>query len=261
MSRLLFILAAALAVAGCSGSRTVADRPALPSAFPTHSLAQIQASLRAEADTLRAFTAKASLALRTPEQSASLSATLRHRRGDSLFMSLSPGLGIEAARVLVTPDSFYVYDRLKKRLSYGSLAYAAGVLPAPLVGDDVFRSLLGLTVPESSVDWRVEPDSQFYHLVAPDGLQRYVVDPARWRIVRYEAQTPAGELLETRTYDEFDRFGGVLLPRRVELDRPLDATRARLFFREITLNPDALDFRFRIGDDAERVLLDTRAVE
>lgn len=246
-----------LAAAGCSGARRTTDvRPDLPDAFPNHSLVQIRGHLTAAADTLTGFSAKASLALRTPDQSASVSATIQHRRADSLYMSLSPGLGIEAARALVTPDSFYVYDRLKKRLTYGSLAYAAAFLPVPLAGDDVLRSLLGLTVPEADVDWRVEPDSGFYHLTDPSGLRRYVVDPARWRVVRYEAHTPDGQLYDVREYAEFDRVEGLILPRRVVFERPLDDTRARIFYRDLDLNPETLSFSFSVSDDAERVLID-----
>lgn len=248
------LLTLLLFAAGCAGTRPAADLPtALPDAYPYHSAAQIRQLILDDVDSLRAFQARASLALRTPEQSGQFSADVRNRRNDSLYLSISPGLGIEAARALVTPDSFFLYDRIKNRLTYGSLVAAEAFLPGPLAGDDVFRNLLGLVAPEPDVAWQVEAEDDRYVLTDPAGLRTYVVDPALWRVVRYEERTPTGELVEERTFSEFDRFDGVYLPRRVAFRRPLDDTSASLYYRSLALNPGPLSFDLRVSSKAERV--------
>ena len=148
-------------VAGCSGSRPVEDiRPDLPDAFPFHTVEQIQQQIRlAGADTLVALQGKANLSIRTPELKGNVTARLKHRRSDSLYMSVTATLGIEAARMLVTPDSFFVYDRINKKLNYGSMDYASTFLPPLLTGDDVFLNLLGLLQPESDIDWQLDARS------------------------------------------------------------------------------------------------------
>ncbi|HMB93868.1 MAG TPA: DUF4292 domain-containing protein, partial [Rhodothermales bacterium] len=250
-------LLATIWLAGCSGSRELADRPDLPDAFPNHTLAQIQQNVDTPAaDTLSTLKAKTSLTIRTPEQSASLSADLNQRRSDSLYMSLSPGLGIEAARVLITPDSFYVYDRIKKQLTYGSLAYASSFLPASLTGEDVFLTLLGFNVPDGNIDWEVTADSALYQLRDPSGRYQYTIDPTVWRVVRYEERTPSGDMLETRTFSDFDLIGGLFLPRRINLERPLDDTRIMVYYRDLTLNTTDLAFDLRVNDSAKRILVD-----
>lgn len=247
--------AAFLFLAGCSGPREAA-RPDLPEGFPNHSVEQILDELVLSPDTLASLRAKASLDIKMATQGGRVTATIHYRRADTLYMSMSAALGIEVARILVTPDSFFVYNRIEKKLEYGSLAYAENALPVPVAGVDGFREMLGLGVPAPEVPWRLVADSAAYVLTDPPGLRRYVIDPAVWRVARYEEFAADGTLVEERAYSEYDRVGGLYLPRRILFRRPLDDTRVSLFYRELTLNPTALDFAFRVSDNAKRVLVD-----
>lgn len=244
-----------LVLAGCASTRPKAPQldTTLPEAFPYHTLEQIEQQLILTSDTLHAFTGKANLSIQSPSRSGRFSADLRARRGDSLFLSISPGLGIEAARALVTPDSVFLYDRLQNQVTYGSLDEAAGLLALPIEGDDVFRNLLGLVVPDPAVDWRLEADTAFYYLRDPTGTRTYTADPSIWRIVRYEQRTPAGELVEERVFSDFDRFEGVYLPRRVLFRRPPEKSTASLYYRSLELNPEALSFALRTSGSTRRV--------
>lgn len=249
----LAITALLVTVAGCAPSRRLAERPTeLPDRFPRHSLEEIDQLIRVDTDTLTAFRGKASLALRSPQQSGQFSADIRSRRDDSLYLSISPGLGIEAARALVTPDSFFLYNRIENEVTYGSIDRAAEFLPAPLASGDLFRNLLGLSVPEVGPGWQLEATEDRYLLRDPSGLQTYVIDPALWRIVRYEARTPDGVLVEERTYSDFDRFDGVFLPRQIVFERPAEEILASIYYRDLALNPREMSFPFRTSPAARR---------
>lgn len=252
---LLFALTMALwAGAGCSGPKPADLQRELPEAFPNHSLGQIRQNVLAGTDTLTAFKAQGRIQMQTPEQSGRFGASLRQRRADSLLLSISAGLGLEAARILVTPDSFFVHERLmKSRLTYGALADAGEALPAPLATGDVFDNLLGLVAPEAGAGWQIRADGARYRLTDAAGRRIYVIDPALWRVVRYEERDTAGTLVEERVFSDFDRFDGVVLPRQVVFRRPLDDVRVALAYRDLTLNPAGLDFPFRVGSGTERV--------
>ena len=174
-------------VAGCSGPRGIVDnRPDLPDAFPNHTLMQVQDQIRMAAyDTLTSFNGKANLSLRAPELKGNVTARIEHRRSDSLYMSLTATLGIEAARMLVTPDSFFVYDRINKELNYGAMEHAEAVLPAAFTGDNIFRTLLGMLLPDPEVAWSIESDSSYYHLRDEGSRRHFIVDPKVWRVVRF----------------------------------------------------------------------------
>ena len=255
LSGLLVIM---LWVAGCSGSGPLVDnRPDLPDAFPNHTLTQIHQQIRLAAnDTISAFQGKASVSLRTPEFKGNVTAQMKHRRSDSLYMSLTATLGIEAARMLVTPDSFFVYNRLEKQLNYGSMDYASDFLPPMLTGEEVFPNLLGMLLPDPDEAWQFEADTAYYYLRDAAGRRHYIIDPTVWRVVQYEERTPQGTLIEARSFTQFDTFDGVFIPRRIILRRPLDDTSISMYYRELTLNPPALSMTLRVGDSVEWVLID-----
>ena len=249
----LFVLALAV-IFGCSGPRPT--RPIereMPDDFPYHSAEDILFHLSLQGDTLHSFRAKGSAAIRTPEQGGQFSVDMQSRRRDSTFVSISPGLGIEAARALMTPDSFYFYDRLKNRLVYGAILDAGDVLPHPFATEDVFQNLLGLVVPKRSVDWEVRVNSTYYHLIDAYGTRTYVIDPALWRVTRYEERDASGTLLEEYVFSEFDTFDGVILPRRVVFRRPSEESTASIYYRSLSLNPENLSFHLGVRASAERV--------
>ncbi len=249
----LLLAAFLIGTGGCSGPGPPNLRRNVPAEFPSHSVAEIRRSLARSADTLRAFSAEARLTLDTPQRSGTFSAEIRHRRNGPLYVSISPGLGIEAVRLLLTPDSFFVYDRINNRLTYGAIEDAAARLPAPLLLDRTFETLLGLLAPSASVDWQLSADSSYYRLRAPDGARAYTVDPAFWRVTRYADFAPAGTLVEERTFSAFDIFEGIYLPRRVALRRPSEEARVVLYYERLRLNPPDLSFDLDVADSAERI--------
>jgi hypothetical protein len=251
---LLLLPLAALLVVSCGRVRPVTDmRPDMPDLFPHHQLNEIRFQLIRAADHVHAFHARASLVVSSPRQNGRFSADLRFRRSDSLYLSLSPGLGIEAARALVTPDSVFIYDRIHNELTYGSVDEAVAFMGLPVSEDDLFLNLLGLIVPEPDIEWEVRADTTFYYLTSPSGRMVYVVDPARWRVVRYEEVDSAGSLLDERVFSEFDLVGGTFIPRRVVFRRPLERATASLYYRDLDLAPGPMSFDLRIRDSARRV--------
>lgn len=260
MRRSSFAAAAAtlavLLLSSCSSGPKLADRPTdLPAGFPNHSLTEIRQHIAQPTDTLRTFEAKAQLSIKSPARSGRFGSTVRHRRGDSLYLSISPGLGIEAARALVTPDSFFVYDRINNTLTYGALEDAGRQLPAPLTQGQTFENFLGILAPEAATDWAVTADSARYVLTDPSGRRTVTVDPALWRVTRYEERAADGSLAEERVFSDFDRFSGLYLPRRVVLRRPGDEATASIYYRDLTLNPGGLAFGLGVRSSADRELV------
>lgn len=249
---LVVVVLVAATLAGCSSSREAAPT-ALPEAFPNHSLSEIQSHLLAShADTLHSFSADARVTVRSPQRNGTFNATVRQKRDDSLLMTLSL-FGIEGARVLVTPDSFFVYDRRNGQLMLGRLDDAGAYLPAPIASEQVFENMLGLVRPESSIDWSVSADSARYYLTSPSERRTVVVDPAQWRVIRYAEYSSSGDLVQERLFDDFQMVNGVRVPKRVVFRRPPDKTMALLDYKDLSLNPSGLTFDLGAPDDVRRV--------
>ncbi|GAB5521831.1 MAG: DUF4292 domain-containing protein [Rhodothermales bacterium] len=251
----MLVIIALLVLQGCRTSRTLVPDAPPPANFPNHSAAQILDALAVGLDSLQAYTAKASMSIKSPEQSGSFSATLNHRRADSLDLSISPGFGLVVARSLVTPDSFFVHDRFNKKFYLGPLDARTNVLPAPLRSGDVFPQMLGRLQP-ASADYSVSVEDDLYVLRdAGELMYTYWIDPAFWRVVRFEHRLRNGMLLEQHVYTDFARFDGQVVPSRIEIELPEEETSIRVSYRSLDINPSSLDFSFKRPTDIETIVI------
>lgn len=237
-----------LGLASCTGSRRLADLPAeRPALFPNHSLAQIRRAVLVGTDTLSAFESRTSLRVDSPDMGGSFSLQVRQRAADSLTVSISMGPGVRVARALVTPDSFFVYDRIKRRLFRNKTSAALESFAVSVTPSDIFQNVLGLVVPPSNQEWHVMADTVFYYVTWPERRESYTVDPRIWRVTRYVRRNESGEVIDDREWSDFDLFGGTYLPRRVKMSNPKEGQFFSLYHRSLELNPAGLDLSFETG--------------
>ncbi len=250
-----FVLLLLFFVAACSSSRLAYDAPGadLPGAFPNHSAADIAARVRAGADGLVGIRVEGDIAVTSPKQNGRFGMRMVASRDGFLYLTVRPGFGIEAARVLVRPDSFFVHNRIDKTLTLGSMDDAQAALPVPITSEEGFATVTGTLVPPSGAGWTVSADSALYYLRSADGRQVVTVDPALWRVVRTVAYDDGGALVEERRFDRFADVGGHTLARRVVLIRPVDQIQATLLYREVEVNPaDAPPRALAVGAGVKR---------
>ena len=244
----------ALGLFGCGGASNTTAPTVLPSAFPNHSANEIRAEIERPTDTLRRFSAEARVTVRSPKENRSFNADIRQERSDSLFMRFSL-FGFEGGRMLMTPDSVFIYDRRKGTVRVGPVAEAQQFLPAPVASGQVFANLLGVVAPQPGPGWSLRSDSVRYYLASPDSTERWTVDPRRWRVVRYERRGANGDVLEVRRFSDFRMVEGVPLPHSVTFRRPPDDLTASLTYQSIDLNPSGLSFSLGVPASVPRTPL------
>ena len=249
------ILASVLLLSACRSSAPAVEEGEMPSAFPNHTHADIRQAVQGRTDTLTAFEGDVRMDLSSPMRDGRFRATLRQRRTDSLWMSVRGPLGINAARMLVTSDSFYVHNRIDNELAVGPVATAQRMLPVPVSSELLFQNLLGLLVPPIGPNWSVRADSALYHVEDASERYSYTVDPSIWRVVRYVERASDGTVVDERVFADHTQVAGVLLPTRVVLRRPQDDVRALMTYRSITLAPQPLSFPLDVPDDVQRVAI------
>ena len=246
----LLALTSALLLAGC-GSSSPSTAPSLPDAFPNHSVGQVQQQITGGTDTIRAYTAKARVNVRTPNQTQSFNAVVHHRRADSLFMRLSL-FGIEGGRLLLTRDSVFFYDTRNTVLRVGPVKAVQNLFPAPVSSDQFFDNMIGALAPPARPDWSMTADSTLYYLSDTTDRERYTVDPTRWRVVRYEERSDPGTVRQKRLFSDFRRVQDVSLPARILFQQPADGLRAVITYKEMTLNPSGLSFSLDVPAQVPR---------
>ena len=183
------------------------------------------------------MSATADLSFQSPLYKGSATAKLQHRLGDSILVSLSvKGLGIQIARLLVTSDSFFLYNRIDREITTG--ANNRELLPELFHTRDAMSRLLGLIKPEESIDWEVLETPSGAILNDPDRNTQWIIDPEVWRVISFERYLPSGDLAEALHFADFDTFGDTLYPKRVTYRNPLTNTVGILHFRSLLTNLD-----------------------
>ncbi|WP_051141378.1 DUF4292 domain-containing protein [Salisaeta longa] len=258
---LLVLCVSTLLLLACSGPREA--RAPRPASFPNHTTAQIHQRVAAGTDSLRTLQAEARVRIDAPARDGSFTARIRQDRADSLYMSLHAFLGIEAGRMLLTPDSFYVYNRLDNQLLYGTVQEAQSFLPVPVATRALFANMTGLLAPPAGGGWTtaVGPDSLNYVITAPSGCCTYTVDPTRWRVLRYVERSADGAIVEERRFGDFATVGGVVVPQSITFRRPADGTRAQIAYKEMRFNTALPPFRLTVDGDVQRLSYPFSAVD
>jgi hypothetical protein len=242
----LLLLVIGLFAAGCAPRPLVVAQPPgeeVPAEFPGHTAEQIRNNIWQTARPVESFRSEARIELRMPEENVRGTSTI-YERGDSLLMVVRGPLGVEVARALATPDSFFLHDRVQNVLFFGPAAAAERYFPGAGSPEELMAGVLGLVEPGPETPWRVRADDRYYYLDSPDRTETYTVDPAIWRVIRYELRSAAEQRLELREYSAFDVIEGVALARRVVLDSPATGAGMTLEHVRLTVNPDNPPIRF-----------------
>jgi len=113
-----FLLVAAFLTASCASLRKGVDHGRT---MPITS-EQLYYSVDTSRLSFHSFSSKLSCELISKEINQSLKGNLRIVHDSAIWISVTPGLGIEAARLLLTPDSIFLLNRLKSTYMKGKFS-------------------------------------------------------------------------------------------------------------------------------------------
>ena len=223
----IILLLIALGLAGCSGPRPIPipKAPFLP-ADPKSVIDSVQAHILP-----RSFRADAVLSMKTSLYSGTLNAEIFHRRADSLLMIFRvPGLGFEGGRLLVTPDSFFFYNRLTQTLHMADSNHPA--LPDFFTVENALEKLLGFVRPVYRSDMKLLPTKDGLVLEDFSNHMTYTIAPEFWRVIHVVEQNSS----EALYMDDFFAVGEAYFPRKVIYRNPVMNTSAILIYKSIVVN-------------------------
>lgn len=70
----------------------------------------------------KTFSAKGRMQLETPEEKIGSTVTIRMKKDSVIWVSMVPGLGIEAVRARITPDTIQIINRLQRQYIAGNFS-------------------------------------------------------------------------------------------------------------------------------------------
>jgi len=154
----IFILMALVLINGCKSKQKTLNKPnqiernnevVEPDSSSPDSLLAIIRSSELKLDW---FSAKVNVKANIANQTNSFNANLRINVDSAIWMSISPALGIEVARVLITRDSLKFLNRLSATYFVGDYAFLNNLLQIEVNFDMIQSILLGNTYLHYSVE-------------------------------------------------------------------------------------------------------------
>ena len=123
------------------------------------------------------FDAKAKIKFESPEESGSATCRIRIKKDSVIWMNFKK-LGVEASRVLIRPDSFFIIYRLEKSFERGSISDIRRIYEIPINFDWIQQMVFGnLPIPTAEDESVLLEDSSYYHLRSslPDYYADYIL--------------------------------------------------------------------------------------
>lgn len=245
-------------LSGCSGglrlfSPRTAPPPPLPASVPAEPFWEYVAERRNALDDLRGL---AQVHVRTSKRSVALDdvvVVVRHDEalrlegigpfGQPLFLFITDGEWlalhmIRDNRLIVGAASAQNLERL-----FG-IAVAPQSLLRLLLGDIPLNSLptngeLAYREAERLYLWESTKSE-------PDPTYRVWFDPQGLHPVQFEMENAAGSVLLRVTYGDFQRYGDILLPARIDVVEPATQRQAIWRYTDVQLNTDVSADLFRV---------------
>jgi len=193
------------------------------------------------------FSAKFSVTYQIDHKKTSVSGNLRMDYDSIIWISITPALGIEAVRFMLTPDSIKYINRLSNTYFIHDFAYINQLLNKTLDYDMAQAFLIGndFSLYESNT-FKASVENQQYKLstVNRRKLRRYVrrseddinipiqsiwLDPDNFKIMKVllkEAERDSRKFIAT--YGEFDDVDGKLIPTNLDFKVETDDKKIRI---------------------------------
>ncbi len=216
---------------------------------------------------------KFSLDLIINKKKNSFKGQIRIRRDSAIWVSFSPALGIEMARMLITQDSVFFLNRISKKYFTGDIEFVTDFLDAN-VDFDVIQSLLignDLTYYENG-KFRATYDSKEYHLVTSGRrklkkyiktnddaqriyLQNIYLDPETYKISRMKIKDVAKENQKLEAfYSRSETINDQLFPMQIMYDISANSQiEVNMNYSKIVLD-QTLKLPFKIPSKYEQII-------
>lgn len=248
-------LVLAFVFAACAGSEPVVDE-----ALPTP--VSVRALVEARNATVRSFTAYGRISIDTPEMSNSANIDITALKPDSLKLEITGPFGIGAMKGLITSARFSLYNGLENTLVEGAstrrnltnilqISYEFPDMLALLTGTPGFRTATSDMTVQGTLSDGV------YHLVmvGTTEILDYFVNLKYRAITRMVRRNVRGEVEEEVTFRDFRKKGDIYVAYMVSMERPLRQESFGVVLESISINPDDLDFSFKVPASAKKIAL------
>jgi len=200
------------------------------------------------------FNAKGRMQVEEEGDKISSGVTVRIRKDSVIWISVVPGLGIEAARIRITQDSVHMLNRLKKEYFAGDYAIIKQKFKVDINFNLLQAILLGNYIPANNSEEKIIMEKPYQHSrqeVANLLIDQFL-DPERFKLKKITIKDQSNKNSIAVDYSQFELLGdkpfaksALIVVQQGEGDKVKGAITS-IEYNKISLNESTLTFPFAV---------------
>ena len=227
----IYIALAAVTMSSCASRKKVVQSTDNPVTTTTTPEVEVDNSANSKKNVIRnylaanldyqTFSGKAAASVDFPGLNYDVTANIRMEKSKKIWVSITAMFGIEAARVLITPDSVQIMNKLQRQYISKPFSYLYQFASKELTFDQVQDLFLGNVSQGLLADWKaVSEISQDGNQMQLNGKKsdlnfQYLMNANSKPSFAKIDQPNKNQKIET-TYGQYDNSAGQLFPKLVE---------------------------------------------
>ncbi len=197
------------------------------------------------------LSAKGSLTMEDRGESITSGYSMRIKKDSVIWVSVQPGLGIEAARLKITQDSVYLMNRLRREYTATSYAYLSNKFKVDVNYEVLQAILLGNYQPNGQEKTMDEADQQHVQQIRENLLFDYFIGKQNHKLQQLNVQDQQTGSTITVKYNTFQPIGEVPFAHALaaQIQQPGQVSNFNLTHSRVTVTDEVLDFPFTVPSD------------
>ncbi len=221
----------------------------------------IPQALQNNFDRLKTLKGWGRLVVETPQMAYNATSTIVLKKPDSLFVKIEAIFGLDVGTLFADRDTYRLYIPSHNTCYTGSTDSMAlsQFIAFDLSLKKLIHTFTGLETAQGLSKGILKKEKNRIILWGNDGtfIHKYWIDPKQGVITRAEIRNKKNQTVLLEEFDRFIRLDGIVVPRTIRLQRPLENESLTLFYENLVVNKkvSAKEFRFQVPQKVIKVTL------
>lgn len=247
---LYIIIAALLLVVSCKSTKKTTD------AVEASSFKILSRNIESAAFDYKYFSAKAKVDFRDKNMKQGFTATIRMKKDELIWMSLTGPFGIEGARILIEKNRIQIIDRLNRVYYDQPFDFISTYIPfkvdLPMLQNIILANPIQDNLPKQEIELNGSNYLVRSSLNKVDALYYILPDIFKYKRVELIERYPSRNF--TMDFDDYRPADGAQFPyvRKLEFTEAANKVEVGLNFQKVKKESN-LDFPFEVPDNFKKV--------
>ena len=201
------------------------------------------------------LSAKAKIVVRDKTSHNSFHTHCRIKKDSLIWISVSPALGIEVGRMIITPDSVKLFDRVHRKYVVTDLSFIRNKYDLPVEFDVIQKLMIGNIFNYDEERAEAQIDSNLYQLKSDNGNELVTIwlNPEEFSINMMDILDKDGDQRIFVKFDDYKRIESKLFSYRREIKfNSEEAVTARIQYTHVKFD-EKLSYPFSIPAKYEKL--------